>query len=179
MNLDVGCGQNPQGDVNVDLFLHSNIHRLGDLKEIPNLICADCHFLPFKDKSFNIVFSSHLLEHKGVQLVPMCKESLRVAKNKVIIQVPNMFRKSKYSPAHDKIFSKDLFHKIFKNFKKKVSYCGYDWTQLYLPNGFLRKLINAKKPNKFSIPNPLHFLPCPIPTELKVEINKNVHSKGK
>jgi len=177
--LDVG--HNPQGDVNVDLFLHSNIHRLGDLKEIPNLVCADCHFLPFKDNSFNAVFCSHLLEHKGVQLVPMCKELLRAAKNKVVIQVPNVFRKSKYSQAHDKIFSRDAFHKIFKNFKKKVSYCGYDWAQLYLPNHFLRTAINAKKFGKLPIPNPLHFLPCPIPTELKAEINKKgkVRSKGK
>lgn len=119
MILDVGCGHNPQGDVNVDLFLYSNVHRVGDLKEIPNLVCADCHFLPFKDGSFKIVFCSHLLEHKGVQLVPLCKELLRVAKNKVIIQVPNMFRKSKYNPAHDKIFSRDAFIRFSRISKRK------------------------------------------------------------
>ena len=169
--LDVGCGHNPEGDANVDLFLRSNIHRIGDLRDIPNLICADCHHLPFRDSSFNVVYCHHLLEHKGVNLSDICRELLRVAGRKALIYVPNMFRKSKYSVAHGKIFSRDAFNMIFRHFERKVSYCGYDWKQLYLPNRWLRSLCNRDR-IKGKIRNPLHLLPCPIPTEIKVEVNK-------
>jgi len=172
MILDVGCGDQPKGDINVDLFPHTSVHRASDLKGIPNFVCANCHYLPFRDNSFNIVLCSHLLEHRGVKLVEASKEMLRVAESKVVVRAPNMFRKSKYSIAHDKIFSRSVFDRLFRNFEKEICYCGYDWSQLYFPIHYLGRLINAKRINKFGIRNPLHILPCPIPTELKIVINK-------
>lgn len=172
MILDVGCGIHPHGTVNVDLFLHSNIHRFEevDKKRIPNLVCADCHYLPFKDKSFEVVYSKHLLEHKGVRFLESCKEMLRITREKVIIQVPNMFRKSKFSSAHDKIFTVETFKMVFRNYPKEITSCGYDWSQLYFPIHFIQTLINIKRFG--SIPNPLHYLPCPLATEIKVTVRK-------
>jgi len=78
--LDVGCGSNPKGDVNIDLLIkddagyHVKVYR----EKIPNFVLADAHSLPFRDKSFRKVYSSHLLEHVNDEaLVEL--EMMRVA----------------------------------------------------------------------------------------------------
>ena len=48
--LDVGCGETPKGDVNVDIY---PIKCPGN-----NFLIAMADYLPFKDKSFNTVRSS-------------------------------------------------------------------------------------------------------------------------
>src|SRR5213594_4392499 len=55
MRLDVGCGGYPTGDVNCDLARTKDWFK-GDV------IC-DCHHLPFIDRSFDEVYSSHTIEH--------------------------------------------------------------------------------------------------------------------
>ena len=65
--LDVGCGHNPykQADVVCDLFKDSNIHRgKHDLKTLnkPFILC-DAQYLPFRDKKFQFVNCTHVLEH--------------------------------------------------------------------------------------------------------------------
>jgi len=64
--LDVGCGHDPKGDINVDLFLNKS-ERYDDtslnVKTIPNFIRAGACHLPFKDKCFVIVICFHVLEH--------------------------------------------------------------------------------------------------------------------
>jgi ubiquinone/menaquinone biosynthesis C-methylase UbiE len=52
--LDVGCGDNPKGNVNLDLFFYVKCE---------NFIIADAHHLPFKNSSFEKVFSKHCVEH--------------------------------------------------------------------------------------------------------------------
>ena len=52
--LDVGCGDSPAGDVNLDLFYH------GKWK---NFIIAEALHLPFKNKIFDKIYSKHSLEH--------------------------------------------------------------------------------------------------------------------
>ena len=60
MMLDVGCGHNARGDVNVDLFPRATDHRSKDqskcvdldldLVKINNFIVAEASHLPFKDR---------------------------------------------------------------------------------------------------------------------------------
>lgn len=93
MMLDVGCGNNPRGDVNCDLYIRYSIHlgknKIIEPKQIPNFVHCDAHFLPFKDNVFDIVHASHLLEHcKHPYLV--LTEFKRVSKSKVYIKVPNL-----------------------------------------------------------------------------------------
>lgn len=89
--LDVGSGDKPfwRADVIVDKYLYDNQQRhTGSMIYDKNklFIKADVEKLPFKDKVFDFVFCSHLLEHvenpdKAI------KELTRVAK-KGYIEVP-------------------------------------------------------------------------------------------
>lgn len=168
MILDVGCGDRPLGDVNVDLYPHPNLHRpLSQLQDIPNFIQADIHYLPFRNKCFKIVFCRNLLEHKGVRLVDACKELLRVTKEKLCIEVPNYFRISKFNVAHDKIFTPDTFHILFRNYQHKTKFIGFRFMWLYLPTKLLRHLL-------WKFRRVLRHVPCPIPTQMRIHIKNRV-----
>lgn len=52
--LDVGCGDVPKGDVNLDLFFYVKCE---------NFVIAEANYLPFKDGVFGKVYSKHSLEH--------------------------------------------------------------------------------------------------------------------
>lgn len=89
MKLDVGCGNTPTGDVNID-FRGSERHRGGTklaAKSISNFIYASAYALPFQDNFFDEVVSFHLLEHLETPLVAL-KEMVRVSKDLVTIVVP-------------------------------------------------------------------------------------------
>jgi len=73
MKLDIGCGHNPQGDVNIDPFPSASSHRSGDqrlvddhpllTKEIPCFIMAFGEALPLRKRIFDEVYTSHTIEH--------------------------------------------------------------------------------------------------------------------
>lgn len=89
MRLDVGCGNAPSGDVNIDLP-HSDRHRSGAklaVKVIPNFIYASVYALPFCDDSLDEVVSFHLLEHLETPLIAL-REMVRVSKSVVTVVVP-------------------------------------------------------------------------------------------
>lgn len=74
--LDVGCGSAPSGDVNLDR------QYFGKGK---NFVIADAHYIPFKNKAFDKIYSSYLLEH----LENPCKffrEARRVLKDGGILE---------------------------------------------------------------------------------------------
>jgi len=89
MRLDVGCGNTPTGDVNVDLP-GSERHRSGvtlAVKRISNFVYASVYALPFCNDSFDEVVSFHLLEHLEIPLIAL-EEMIRVTKDLVTIVVP-------------------------------------------------------------------------------------------
>lgn len=93
--LDVGCGNNPAGDVNCDLFIGKTPHiedrdNIIDPKTIPNFIRCDAHHLPFKDSCFEEVFSSHILEHVD-DATKVMLEMVRVTNNKILFKIPHRF----------------------------------------------------------------------------------------
>lgn len=71
MRLDIGCGHDYKGDINVDLFIKPTAERCDNhnkntdtpLTDIPNLICAEATHLPFKSDVFDKVVSTHVIEH--------------------------------------------------------------------------------------------------------------------
>jgi len=69
--LDVGCGNEPKGDVNLDLFFYVKCQ---------NFIIAEAHHLPFKNDTFEKVYCKHCLEHFESPF-KFFKEAKRVLKN--------------------------------------------------------------------------------------------------
>lgn len=90
MILDVGCGEEYRGDVNLDLFMYDSPHTIQCInpKYIPYFINGDAHHLPIRDNVFNIVYSSNVIEHLDYPLDAL-KEMNRVSKNEIIVIVPN------------------------------------------------------------------------------------------
>lgn len=86
--LDVGCGCSPRGDVNVDLMLPgSDLKWDQNPQGFKNFVRAAAEFLPFQNGSFDLVFSSHLLEHLEDPDLAV-KEFLRVSSCQVQVIVP-------------------------------------------------------------------------------------------
>jgi len=64
--LEIGPGSNPwfRSDVLCEKYLQDNTERSGDLvRDGRPLIHADACNMPFKDKEFDFVFCSHIMEH--------------------------------------------------------------------------------------------------------------------
>ena len=61
MRLDIGCGFDWTGDVNVDIRI---IHPTPK-----NFVVCDCSALPFKNQIFNRVYASHVLEHNSFRTI--------------------------------------------------------------------------------------------------------------
>lgn len=92
--LDVGCGADPRGDVNCDLFTGFSPHfeaghKTTDPKTIPNFVKCDAEFLPFRNNAFGVVVARALLEHVKHPF-NVLTEFKRVSNNAVIVEVPNL-----------------------------------------------------------------------------------------
>lgn len=87
--LDVGCGSQPRGDVNCDLFLGKSPHTKYAIKKCENFVRCNAEWLPFRDNSFPIVYASHLMEHL-FHPFNFLKEAKRVASKIVYLQVPSL-----------------------------------------------------------------------------------------
>ncbi|MCC6503467.1 MAG: class I SAM-dependent methyltransferase [Deltaproteobacteria bacterium] len=81
--LDLGSGNHPAPFAThlVDLFVEDNFHRGGVeiVKDNRPLIVADLEKLPFKDKEFDFVYCSHVLEHVSDPKLA-CQEIIRIGK---------------------------------------------------------------------------------------------------
>jgi len=110
--LDVGCGANPTGDVNVDLYVGFSPHTGDQLdpatfqkinpSEISNFVRAEgCH-LPFRHDAFEEVYSSHLIEHIRSPL-GFLRELVRVTKpmGTLHVRCPHRFARARREmPCH-------------------------------------------------------------------------------
>jgi len=80
--LDIGSGGDPfpYATVLVDRFLQQTKHRHEPLRrDARHFVVADIYSLPFRDKYFDFVYCSHLLEHVD-DPIKACKEIIRVGK---------------------------------------------------------------------------------------------------
>lgn len=99
--LDVGSGDGPFARANVlcDKFISETENRIGPILIDRPFIAADIMSLPFKTKSFNYIFCSHVLEHVDDPEKAM-NELMRVGQ-KGYIETPSEFlEKIKSSPGH-------------------------------------------------------------------------------
>jgi len=155
--LDIGCGHSPHGTVNVDRFINATAHRSLDqrrvddadldVKNIPNFVCADACYLPFKDNVFDEAFSSHTLEHTDGE--KMFREMVRVSSRKVQVVCPNQFGfKKKEKALHICVINKKWFVRAAQKhgvFVIQLIYSDF----IYFPHRFLRLV---------SIPNEINFI---------------------
>jgi SAM-dependent methyltransferase len=100
--LDIGSGGSPfpYATVLVDRFLEPSRHRYASLvREGKPLVVADSHRLPFRDKCFDFIYCSHLLEHVENPL-RACAEIMRVGKQG-FIETPTMGKDALFAWAKD------------------------------------------------------------------------------
>ena len=88
MILDIGCGEKPIGDINLDISRFVQIGpKSGIVKSKCNIV-ADSLYLPFRDKSIDIVYSAHCIEHV-ISPCGFVKECERVAIRLIILLCPS------------------------------------------------------------------------------------------
>ena len=80
LTLDVGCGENPRGNFNIDTYIP---------EEIPsNFILANSEKLPFKSNSFDKILSYYNIEHLS-DPVGHVNSLFRIANNEIYIVTDN------------------------------------------------------------------------------------------
>ena len=130
--LDVGCGDRPKGDVNLDLFYY------GKWK---NFIIAEAHHLPFKDKVFTKVYSKHCLEHLENPL-KFFQEAKRVLKEngtlECIYPTDTMLTKKTIHNLINLRWSSAFKWKRKLTGADKINYGGHKWQ---LPDQKIHKLL--------------------------------------
>jgi SAM-dependent methyltransferase/uncharacterized protein YbaR (Trm112 family) len=99
--LDIGSGHSPhpRADVLCDRYIDDDTERGGSIRADRPLIVADAHDLPFKDKAFDYVVTSHIIEHMD-DPVRFCQELMRVSRAGHIASPSEIAEKLFYWPFH-------------------------------------------------------------------------------
>lgn len=144
ISLEVGCGERPKGNVNVDLFIEETTQRfLGRAlkpKLIPNFIKASIDYLPFPDNTFETVFGFHVIEHTDDPMHSL-RELIRVSSRNVIVKTPHrLSRTAALCRWHKHTFNKTWFLKALTKIKQVtpltfiVEYSAYaKFPHMFLP----------------------------------------------
>lgn len=141
--LDLGCGR---GDVTSALQKHFNAKIVGvDIQDTRMMYdfpfhLIDGEYLPFDDKSFDVVFIRYVLHHCP-NSVPLLTEAKRVARGKIII----------YEDLPEGTFSKFFcrLHGLSFNFflQPKFKKCSFNngagWEQIFNESGL--RVIHKKR----------------------------------
>ncbi len=134
VKLNLGCGNDiRKGWINADILKLEGVDICFDFNKIP---------WPFKDDTFDEVYTSHVLEHID-DLTKTMEEIKRVCKNygKVSIRVPHFSCGVTYrDPTHKRAFSYFTFDYFtdkcfydlpkFKIIKKKLNFTRFAFTSL-------------------------------------------------
>lgn len=131
--LNVGCGNQPTGDINVDRYVDDRSHSYQPGRtaysrslrtfKIPNFIQADGHRLPFPDDSFRIVHCYNVMEHKGVDPRRLIRELLRVCRLYVEFSVPSFWNwrhNPKRNKSHARVFRERHLTRMFYEWPCKI-----------------------------------------------------------
>jgi len=120
--LDVGSGHNPfpKATILSDRFFERTTHRREDivLDNRPFLI-LDIHHLPFKDKSLDYIYCSHVIEHTDTP-DQVCNEFMRAGKAGYI-ETPTLMKDMLFS------WAKEMGHKWYLvAFGRRLIFFEYD-----------------------------------------------------
>jgi len=120
--LEVGSGHNPcfRSNVIVEKFIDSNYHRSGNVKLYPHqsFVNADGENLPFKDKEFDYVICSQVLEHVD-DPAKFIHEQCRVAK-RGYIETPSLIGEFLFPKASHKWVILEIDDKLVLFEKSKM-----------------------------------------------------------
>lgn len=137
MILDVGCGANPRGDVNCDLFTGISHHTKFEIKpkQIKNFVQCDALHLPFRRSSFDTVACYEVIEHVDRdKTFKLLSELVRVSSDKIIVTTPH--RWTPRPSMHTQHFTRTWFRKAWK--KLHCTHLAFQITAYrYLPHPFL------------------------------------------
>jgi len=133
--LEVGSGHNPcfRSNVIVEKFIDTNYHRSGNVRLYPHqtFVNADGESLPFKDKEFDYVICSQVLEHVD-DPVRFIQEQCRVAK-RGYMETPSLIGEFLFPKASHKwvILEIDAKLVLFEKSKMPGNY-GNNYGELFL-----------------------------------------------
>ena len=138
--LDVGCGNRPTGDVNVDLYTEASTQRSPaqpvDTKQIKNFVLADAQHLPFRSKSFSEVYSSNVIEHVEDPVL-FLREAIRCAREKVTVLTCHRYWRSGLSlhqpSVHISFFNVKWFDSVLRNYRHEITSAVQPKPHLLLP----------------------------------------------
>jgi ubiquinone/menaquinone biosynthesis C-methylase UbiE len=138
--LDVGCGNEPKGDVNCDLYIadaqnHRNLGANNRLAThaISNFVVCDASHLPFKDRAFKEVVCRQLIEHLQDPFA-FLKELSRVSYHAIRVEtVHRLGENAVLNPRNRRWFKKNHVSKFnFKWFHLAAAALGFHVTQTYI-----------------------------------------------
>jgi len=134
--LDVGCGDRPAGDVNLDLFYY------GKWK---NFIIGEAHHLPFKNSVFTKVYSKNCLEHFENPL-EFFKEAKRILKKGGVLEcihpTDTMLTKKTLHNLLNLRWSSAFKWRSMLTGSSRISYGGHKWQ---LPEEKVLKLLKKAR----------------------------------
>lgn len=131
--LDVGCGDVPKGDVNLDLFYYGRG---------ANFVFGEAQHLPFKDESFTKVYCKHCLEHLDNPLVFFIEARRILSKSGVlecIYPTDTMLTKKTLHNLLNLQWSSAFKWKRKLTGAENINYGGHKWQ---LPDDRVRKYLH-------------------------------------
>jgi SAM-dependent methyltransferase len=151
--LDIGCGSNPRGNLNLDLYQGTSVHHKYDYNpiDIEKFVNGDGSRLPYRDKSIDFIVSRHCLEHIPEPLRAI-EDWARVARKGVVIMVPNNPTIEEF-PAHlyswSLISFKTFLSQVFPKVEVWANSPIHDLTKNRLINRILRIRLIKKPLQRF------------------------------
>jgi ubiquinone/menaquinone biosynthesis C-methylase UbiE len=157
--LDVGCGNgrylayfSKEGSFLVGIDISKNVFGKKNVRNF-NFVVADAHNLPFKNRCFELVFSTDVLEHLSKPLQAL-KEIYRVSQRKIYLCTPNklcpvdMSKVASWFGTHKRPpIEKYLTKQELTNLLKNVGFKNFHiTTRSFLPLGWLIEHKKAKIP---------------------------------
>ncbi len=108
--LDVGCGDKPKGDVNIDLFPHVKALGREGVPTTADIFCDGKH-LPFRDGTFDKVLCHHVIEHTNDPF-GLLMELVRVSSQDIEIRTPHRYSVNALrDPHHVSFFNAKMVHR--------------------------------------------------------------------